>query len=187
MAEDSRHWDWFKSGSGDWSGELDFGGMLPEQEAPKDPQPDDAPGTEYLIFGLGGEIYGVDILAVQEIILPPHLTLLPKSPPHVLGVTNLRGMVVPVIDLRVKLGLEPDLRGQAVVVVVKAQGKQVGVMVDQMLDVALIEDHQVQDPPDQRSPIGREHLKGLVNHHGAMVIILDMPNLLLLELEDDAA
>ncbi len=141
---------------------------------------------EYLIFGLGGETYGVDILMVQEIIGMPHLTRLPRSPEYVLGVMNLRGMVVPVLDLRKKLRL-PEAEGEPVVMVVRVEEKIMGAVVDGVKDVVELKEEDIQDAPEFVGAVEREYLRGLSQHEGELLILLDLDRLLAPESMEDAA
>ena len=139
-------------------------------------------GGEYLTFHLGGEIYGVDILQVQEIIGMPRLTRLPRSPQHVLGVMNLRGMVVPVLDLRLKLGLE-EAEAEPVVIVVVVQDKHMGMVVDAVEDVVDLKEEEVQETPDFSDRDRRDYLRGLARHDEQMIILLELDRLLAQELQ----
>jgi purine-binding chemotaxis protein CheW len=144
-----------------------------------DPTPEaQAKGGEYLTFTLGKETYGVDILSVQEIIGLPNVSRLPNSPHYVLGVMNLRGMVAPVLDLRIKLGLESNEENEPVVMVVKVGPRTVGVVVDGVEDVVDFSEESVQDTPNFTGPVQKEHIKGLSRHEGVMVILLDLELLL---------
>jgi chemotaxis signal transduction protein/HPt (histidine-containing phosphotransfer) domain-containing protein len=166
---------------------------------PSPPPPEPAPATpeaapkessragEYLTFILGGESYGVDILSVQEIMGMPNLTRLPLSPSQMLGVMNLRGMVVPVVDLRRKLGL-PEIGGSdTVVVVVHVSGKVMGVVVDGVRDVVQLGEAQIQEPPEFAGPVHREYLRGLCRHEEEMLILLELDRLLSPEIMGHAA
>lgn len=164
----------------------------PASPAPQAPQaPPPAPPTpppaapakrsrdgEYLTFFLGGEFYGVDVLSVQEIIGLPHLTRLPRSPDYVLGVMNLRGNVVPVLDMRIKLGLKinEDLDPAVVVLLVGDQTK--GAVVDGVSDVLELKEEEIQDAPDFAGPVRREYLRGLTRREGEMIILLELDRLL---------
>ena len=156
------------------------GPQLPEREAP---------GLEwlpeYLSLQLGDETYAVDILAVQEIINLPPVTRLPRSPDYVLGVINLRGMVVPVIDLRRKLGLpaaEPD---EPVVMVMYVRDKIVGAVVDRVKDVVEIDHDWIQEAPPATGPVSREFLRGLYHHEDEMLILIDLDRMLAGDVYDD--
>jgi purine-binding chemotaxis protein CheW len=142
---------------------------------------------EYLTFTLGGETYGVDILSVQEIMGMPQLTRLPLSPPQVLGVMNLRGMVVPVVDLRRKLGLSEQSSGDPVVVVLHVAQKIMGAVVDGVSDVVQLDRAQIQEPPEFVGAVHREYLRGLCRQGEEMLILLELDRLLARETMGHAA
>ncbi len=151
----------------------------PEQES-------EANKLEYLTISLGRETYGVNILSVQEIIGIPSLTILPRTPEHVLGVMNLRGMVVPVVDLRLKFNM-PDDCPEPVIIVVRVGSKIIGAVVDQVNDVAEISRDEIQAPPAFSGKIKRDYISGLTRHNGDLVIMLELDRLLAPEAMGDAA
>src|SRR5262245_48308588 len=104
---------------------------------------------QYLTFRLGGEEYGVEILRVQEIKGFSTATPIPNTPPYVLGVMNLRGTIIPVIDLRARLGMpKADATQFSVIVVVRVSARVVGVVVDGVSDVLDIPASDVQPAPE---------------------------------------
>lgn len=141
---------------------------------------------EFLTISLGKETYGVNILSVQEIIGIPSISKLPRSPEHVLGVMNLRGMVVPVIDLRKKFNMPDNLR-EPVIVVVRVGSKIIGAVVDEVNDVALVSLDDIQSPPEFSGKIKRDYISGLTRHNGELVIMLELDKLLAPEATGDAA
>lgn len=159
----------------------------PPQVQAVEEEPPSARSGEYLTFMLGNEHYGVDILSVQEIIGVPSLTKLPRSPAHVLGVMNMRGMVVPVIDLRIKLGLPVDENKEPVVVVLRVGNKVIGAVVDGVSDVVQIDEDQIQDPPDFVGAVSKEDLRGLSLHDSEMLILLELDRILAMELSSNVA
>lgn len=138
-------------------------------------------GMEYLTFTLGHETYGVDILSVQEIITMPPLSKLPRAAQHVLGVMNLRGMVVPVLDMRILLDLPLDAEVEPVVVVLNDGSRCMGAVVDSVSDVLEILESDVQEPPDFAGAVHREFLLGLYRHQDDLVILLELDRILWLE------
>ncbi len=162
----------------------------PEAPAPAAPPPattttapagDGGPvsrGGEYLTFNLGEEHYGVDVLSVQEIIGVPHLSRLPRSPDYVLGVMNLRGNVVPVLDIRRKLGLEVAQDDDPVVVVLHVGEKIMGAVVDGVEDVLEIKDEDIQDAPDFSGTVHKDYLRGLTKRDDDLLILLELDRLL---------
>ena len=143
---------------------------------------DEAAG-QYLTFILAGEEYGVEILKVQEIKGWDTATPIPNTPPHVLGVLNLRGAVVPIVDLRIRFDLESVPYGPTtVVIVVKVQAddqeKTVGLIVDAVADVYRLEPDQVQPPPDMGVAAHSESILGLATVQDKLVILLDVDRMI---------
>ncbi|MCF8031675.1 MAG: chemotaxis protein CheW [Desulfarculaceae bacterium] len=154
---------------------------------PELPAPSQAPPRQYLVFGLGPEVYGVDIELAREIVTLPPITALPLSPEHVLGVMNLRGSVVPVFDLRCRLGLPPDPGIEPVIILLRLEGKLQGLAVDKVRDVIALPEDLVQEAPEMAGSLRRDYLRGLVEHGEEMIILLELERLLALEPVDHAA
>lgn len=133
---------------------------------------------QVLTFRLAGEEYGLGILAVQEIRGWSPVTAIPHAPPWVLGVIDLRGVVVPIIDLRRRLGLAPAQFGPATVVIVLRVStgfdeRTVGLVVDAVSDVYDIESSALRQLPDVGSHAAREMISGLAHADGKTLILLD--------------
>jgi purine-binding chemotaxis protein CheW len=134
---------------------------------------------QYLSFLLAGQEYGVDILSVQEIKGWDKPTRIPHSPDHVLGVVNLRGAVVPIIDLRRRFGLAPEESGPTTVVIVvriaSAKGEHTaGLVVDAVCEVCNVGPGNLRDAPEVGSAIDGDCVKGLAMLDERMVILLDV-------------
>ncbi len=141
---------------------------------------------QYLTFIMAGEEYGVDILAVQEIRGWESATPLPNSPPHIKGVINLRGTIVPIVDLRQCFGMEGiEYTAITVVIVLKVNtddGHRVmGIVVDAVSDVYALAEGDMRPAPDLGTSVSTHVIKGLVNVDNKMVILLDIDELLTLE------
>ena len=139
--------------------------------------------AQFLSFTLGGEVYAVDILRVQEIRGWEPVRPLPDVPPHVKGVLDLRGTIVPVLDLRVRFGsTQPDYRSTTVVIVVNVRDGQggariVGCVVDAVSDVLDLAGKDIRPPPPLGGCIGNRYLRGMVTLDRRMVILLDVDKL----------
>lgn len=138
---------------------------------------------QFLTFIMAGEEYGVDILSVQEIRGWESTTPIPNSPPHIKGVINLRGTIVPIIDLRLRFGLDDvDYGPMTVVIVMKvesARGKRImGIVVDAVSDVYSLSVQDMRGAPDLGDHVNTSYIKGLVSVDGKMVILLDINELL---------
>jgi purine-binding chemotaxis protein CheW len=131
----------------------------------------------YLEFYLGKESYAVSLLKVKEVITPPEITPIPKSPAYVCGLINLRGLVLTVIDLRKKLGIVPNPNAQTAVIIFDLDDRMVGVVVDSIQKVLNVNEDCVKPVPDQDNG-STSHLLGILQHDNILTMWLD-PNLLL--------
>ena len=117
--------------------------------------------TQYLTVNLADEEYGVDILAVREIRGWTPVTRIPQAPSYVLGVLNLRGAIVPVLDLRLRFGLaREEYTATTVTVIVTVAGRNFGVVVDAVSDVVDVDAAAVRPVPDMGTAVDTEYLKG---------------------------
>lgn len=133
-------------------------------------------GGKYLTFFLGNEEYGVEILKVREIIGMLPITRVPRTAECVRGVINLRGKVIPVVDLRTRFGLpRVEETPETVIVVVQAAGTEFGVVVDRVSEVADVPESAVENTPDFGSSVHTEFLKGLAkDEEGNVKLLLDI-------------
>jgi purine-binding chemotaxis protein CheW len=139
-----------------------------------------AAAGKYLTFELGDEYYGLEILKVQEIIGMQPITRVPRTPQFVRGVINLRGKVIPVIDLRAKFDLpqqEDTDRTCTIVVQIAQKGQQVitGIIVDEVSEVMDISADQIQPPPALGTSVDTEFIMGMgkVGEHVVMLLDID--------------
>jgi len=138
-----------------------------------------APTTQQLTFNLAGEEYGVDILSVREIRGWSRVTRIPQTPAYVLGVLNLRGAIVPIMDLRLRFGLERETYGESTVVIIVAVAERLfGIVVDAVSDVVDIDPAAVKPVPDMGAIVDTRYLKGLATHVERMVMLLDVEKLM---------
>lgn len=162
--------------------------MMPEEQSREDIQSANETieaarssnlGEQYLTFFMNKEEFGVSILSVQEIRGWEEVTPIPNSPSHVKGVMNLRGTVVPVIDLRMCFGLDNITYTDETVVIVlavpAASGeKTMGIVVDAVSDVHNFEDDEVQPSPELSHRVQAQYIKGLGSTEEKMVILLTL-------------
>jgi purine-binding chemotaxis protein CheW len=135
--------------------------------------------TQYLTVNLASEEYAIDILAVREIRGWTPVTRIPQAPHYVLGVLNLRGAIVPVLDLRLRFGLQrEEYSATTVTVVVTVAGRLFGVVVDAVSDVLDVQADKVRPVPDMGTTVDTEYLKGLTSVEERMVLLLDVDKLL---------
>lgn len=147
-------------------------------------QIEDASGTQYLTCMLADEQYGINILQVQEIRGWEQVTRIPNSPDYVKGVINLRGTIVPVLDLRLRFGLpvEPYSK-ETVVIVVHAEDRHgdersMGLVVDAVSDVIVARDDEIVSTPEFGANVPTENIVGLVSDNEQMVMLLDVISLI---------
>ncbi len=134
---------------------------------------------QQLTFTLAGEEYGVDILAVREIRGWSRVTRIPQTPEHLLGVLNLRGAIVPIMDLRLRFGLERESFGDNTVVIIVAVDERLfGIVVDAVSDVVDIDPVAIKPVPDMGAVVDTRYLKGLATHVERMVMLLDVEKLM---------
>ena len=134
---------------------------------------------EFLTFTLGAEEYGIDILKVQEIRGYDTVTRIANTPAYIRGVINLRGHIVPIIDLRVRFALGEAKYDAFTVVIILNIGKRiVGVVVDSVSDVMTLRADQIRQAPEFSSTLGTEYLLGLGTLEDRMIILVDIACLL---------
>jgi purine-binding chemotaxis protein CheW len=139
---------------------------------------DREPVRELLTFTLGEESYGIDILMVQEIRGYETVTRIAKTPDFIKGVINLRGHIVPIVDLRIKLGLgEAKYDAGTVVIILNVLKRVVGVVVDSVSDVITIPASSVKPAPEFGSVLGTQYILGLATIEGGMLIVIDIEGL----------
>lgn len=132
-------------------------------------------GGKFLTFFLAEEEYGLEILKVREIIGMMPITRVPRTPEHMRGVVNLRGKVIPVVDLRLKFGLQATEQSQRTcIIVVQAGGVEFGVVVDRVSEVANIAGSDIEDPPAFGTGVDTEYLLGLAKSQGKVKLLLDI-------------
>ncbi|WP_146653379.1 chemotaxis protein CheW [Labilithrix luteola] len=130
---------------------------------------------QYLSFSLGNEDYAVEILRVQEIRAICPMTVLPHAPPHVCGVMNLRGAVVPVVDMRTALGLAREKHGAStVIIVVSVHGRTVGFVVDRVSDVLSLDASDIERAPELRGRVDVSMISGIARTQERFVVLLDL-------------
>jgi len=139
---------------------------------------------KYLTFFLAEEEYGVDVLNVQEIISMVNITKVPKTPPFVKGVINLRGLVIPVVDLRLKFDMEPMAYSNktCIMVVEVRRGDDrvtsMGLIIDKISEVLTFETSDIEPPPEFGTSINTEFITGVAKRGDTIKILLDIHSVL---------
>ena len=139
---------------------------------------------KYLTFVLDDEEYGLEILKVKEIIGIMNITSVPQTPDYVKGVINLRGKVIPVIDLRLKFAMEPlEYSDRTCIIIVDITGTSgkkvmVGIVVDSVSEVLNIKDDEIEDTPNFGTRLSTEYIMGMAKVKGGVKILLDIDKIL---------
>ena len=133
---------------------------------------------EVLVFVLDEEEYGIDILTVQEIRGYDNVTPIPGVAAHVKGVMDLRGAIVPVVDLRVRFGrAAPRYDALTVVIILQLGGRTVGMVVDGVSDVVQLQSHEIKPAPELGSTLGASFLREVAVKDGRMLLLADISKL----------
>jgi purine-binding chemotaxis protein CheW len=140
---------------------------------------------QFISFAIDDDQYGVDIMSVREIKGWSAITHLPKQPEYVRGVLNLRGVMVPIIDLRCRFGQGlTDATPIHVVIIVQVGSRPVGLLADRVLDIVSIDSTEIQPVPRIAQASRVDFLAGLVTIEGSMLALIDLPNLLSLPVSE---
>ncbi len=157
---------------------------MSSEEAGKGTGPLAGIAGKHLTFALSDEEYGVSVLKVREIIKMMEVTLVPRMPPHVKGVINLRGKVIPVIDLRVKFGFPPqEYTERTCIIVIEVTTQQgvkvmMGTIVDSVSEVINITADEIEETPDFGERVDTDSIKGIAKVKGTVKILLDLDRVL---------
>ncbi len=139
----------------------------------------DIAGNEFLAFTLGKEEYGIDILKVQEIRGYEAVTRIANAPEFVKGVVNLRGIIVPIVDMRIKFNLgEPTYDQFTVVIILNIGGRVMGMVVDSVSDVITLSAEQIKPAPEMGTAFNTDYLIGLGTLDERMLILIDIDKLM---------
>lgn len=132
-------------------------------------------GGKYVTFFLGKEEYGLPILHVREIIGLVPITPIPQTPSYIRGIINLRGSVIPIVDLRAKFGMaESEESRENCIIVVRAHGMDTGLAVDRMSEVSSVDDAEIQEPPPVGADVNTDFILGIDKTGGKVKLLLDI-------------
>ena len=142
--------------------------------------------TQSISFAIGDDQYGVDIMAVREIKGWTDITTLPRQPDYVRGVLNLRGVILPIIDLRCRFGQGmTQATPLHIAIIVQIAGKPIGLLADRVLDIVSVDPAQIKPVPRVAQTQRLNFLSGLVTTDGAMIALIDLTNLLTVNIEGE--
>ena len=143
--------------------------------------------SEFLTFRLSGQEFCIDIMSVREIRGWTKATLLPHTPSYVRGVINLRGTVLPIIDLAERIGFPPiEITARQVIVVVQLRGQLVGLLVDAVSDVLTQPREKIQPTPDVAAETVKAFVQGMMALEGRMIGVINLESILPEDMEDAA-
>lgn len=134
--------------------------------------------SRFIEFSLGAEDYAIPLLMVREVISVPDTTPIPKSPVHFLGIMNLRGQVISVVDLRKKLKVDPKKDNEEAVIIVDIGGTNIGVVVDSINKVLAFSSEETCDMPEVEHQINTQYIFGVFKKEGSLTILLDIAKVL---------
>jgi len=137
------------------------------------------PLLQWVTFRLDEEKYGINVMAVQEVLKVTEITQVPGAPDFVLGIINLRGNVVTVIDTRSRFGLEPcDVTDNTRVVVIESEKQVIGILVDSVAEVVYLKASEIDDAPNVGNDESAQFIQGVSNRDGELLILVDLDKLL---------
>jgi purine-binding chemotaxis protein CheW len=134
--------------------------------------------NRYLEFCLGEEEYAIPLLMVREVISVPETTPIPKSPPHFLGIMNLRGQIISVVDMRKKLKLVAKAEKEEAVIIVDIGGINIGVVVDSINKVLAFSQEEICEMPEIEQQINTQYILGVFKKEHSLTILLDVAKVL---------
>lgn len=141
--------------------------------------------SQLISFAIGDDQYGVDIMAVREIKGWTEITPLPRQPQYVRGVLNLRGIIVPIVDLRCRFGQGlTQATPLHIVIIVHVANKPIGLLADRVLDIVAVDATEIKPVPRVAQAQRLNFLSGLVTNENAMIALIDLPNLLSLPVDE---
>jgi purine-binding chemotaxis protein CheW len=158
--------------------------QLPERKISQDEIIKTKKEGKYLTFSLNNEEYGIEIIKVKEIIGMMSITTIPQAPPYVKGVVNLRGKVIPVIDLRLKFGMEAaSYTGHTCIIVVEITGRSrgnffMGIVVDTVSEVLNIKEVEIEETPDFGARMNTAYILGMAKMSSGVKILLEIDKVL---------
>ena len=138
---------------------------------------------QYIVIKLGAEQYGIDIKYVDNIVRMQHITRVPKVPAYLKGVINLRGEVLPVMSLRVKMGLEADelTRATRIIILKQEQQGSVGIIVDEVKEVVTLGSSEIEKLSQNTAEGKKSFITGVGKHNGELISLLDLNSITLEE------
>jgi purine-binding chemotaxis protein CheW len=143
------------------------------RNAPPDPL------VQYVTYRLDGETYGINVMQVQEVLRPSEIAPVPGAAHYVLGIINLRGNVVTVIDTRQRFGLaSTDITDNSRIIIIETSGNVVGILVDSVTEVVDVRSTEIETPPSVGNSETARYIQGVCNRDGELLILVDLEKML---------
>lgn len=139
----------------------------------------DDPVLQWVTFRLAGETYGVNVMQVQEVLRHSEIAPVPGAPPYVLGIINLRGNVVTVIDSRHRFGLEPEeVTENTRIVIIEADSHVIGILVDSVAEVVYLRQSEIETAPNVGNDESAKFIQGVCHKNDELLILIELDKLL---------
>ncbi len=137
------------------------------------------PVLQWVTFRLGNETYGINVMQVQEVLRYTDIAPVPGAPIYVLGIINLRGNVVTVIDTCQRFGLQPiDVSDNTRIVIIEAESQVIGILVDSVAEVVYLRSSEIESAPNVGNDESAKFIQGVANRNGELLILVDLNKLL---------
>lgn len=134
---------------------------------------------QWVTYKLGNETYGINVMQVQEVLRHTEIAPVPGAPDYVLGIINLRGNVVTVIDTRARFGLEPaELTDSSRIVIIESDEQVVGILLDSVAEVVYLRSSEIESAPNVGTEESAKFIQGVSNRDGQLLILVDLNKLL---------
>ncbi|MBL4608607.1 MAG: chemotaxis protein CheW [Pseudomonadales bacterium] len=138
----------------------------------------DDPILQWVTFKLDNETYGINVMQVQEVLRHTEIAPVPGAPSYVMGIINLRGNVVTVIDTRQRFGLQPDdVTDQSRIVIIEAEGQVIGILVDSVSEVVYLRQSEIESTPSIGNEDNGRFIQGVCNKNDELLILVELDKL----------
>ena len=142
-------------------------------------QVQDDPILQWVTFRLDNETYGINVMQVQEVLRYTEIAPVPGAPEYVMGIINLRGNVVTVIDTRQRFGLQPDkITDQSRIVIIEAEGQVIGIFVDAVSEVVYLRQSEIEVPPNVGNDDNGRFIQGVCHKNDELLILVELDKFL---------
>ncbi len=143
--------------------------------------------SSYLRFSLHNECFAMPLLLVKEVIAYPEITVIPNTPKHFLGIMNLRGQIISIIDLRDKLNIKNDFNPETTVIICDLKACTIGIVVDSVDSVLNLKQSDIKEKPEIQGTVSSEYIHGIVNLDQRLILLIDVMKALDLKDKEIAA